>query len=172
MDSATGLPATAATPDERRVSRVFWMLPPAYHDWMVSQSIALAPAQDGAQAPAHDVARPNAAPAGPLVLTAPASFANFQMHPGSPAASQQLEVAGFTSDGSAWHSLRLVLDEAVIATGSDAARLRTLWPMSLGQHRFWLEGEQTPGGATQRSNIAQITVNEYAPAQVEFTSVN
>ena len=106
------------------------------------------------------------------MLTAPASFANFQMHPGSPAASQQLEVAGFTSDGSAWHSLRLVVNDTVIATAGDAARLRALWPMAPGQHRFWLEGEATPGAATQRSNIAQITVSEFAPAQVEYTSIN
>jgi hypothetical protein len=169
LDDATGLPATAATPDERRVSRVFWALPPAYRDWVVSQGIALAPTM-GAATTAQNVA--NAAPAGPLVLTAPASFANFQMHPGSPAASQQLEVAGFTADGSAWHSLRLVVDDAVIASAGDAAHLRARWPMTLGQHRFWLEGEATPGGLTQRSNVAQITVSDFAPAQVEYTSVN
>ena len=141
LDSGAGLPATAATPAERRVSRVFWVLPPAYRDWMVSQGIALAPMM-GAAATAQNAA--NATPAGPLVLTAPASFANFQMHPGSPAASQQLEVAGFTADGSAWHSLRLVVDDTVIASAGAAAHLRARWPMTLGQHRFWLEGEQRP----------------------------
>jgi penicillin-binding protein 1C len=162
LDSATGQPASAATPAERQVSRVFWRLPPAYHDWMVSQGIALAPTRTTAA---------NAAPAGPLVLSAPASFTNYQLHPGTPPANQQLEVAGFTADG-AWHSLRLMSESGVLATASGAARLRAQWPLQAGQHRFWLEGEQTPGGPTQRSDVAQITVGSFAPAQVEYTSVN
>jgi penicillin-binding protein 1C len=166
LDSATGQPATAATPAERQVSRVFWRLPPAYHDWMASQGIALAPAS-GATATNQHVAD-----AGPLVLTAPASFTNYQLHPGAPPASQQLEVAGFTADGDAWHSLRLMSDSGVLATASGAARLRTQWPLQAGQHRFWLEGEQTSGGPTQRSDAAQINVGGFAPAQVEYTSVN
>ncbi len=163
LDSATGQPATAATPDTRRVSRVFWLLPPEYHDWMVSQGIARAPSQTVAA---------SAAPSGPLVLTAPASFTNYQLHPGTSPASQQLEVAGFTADSSAWHSLRLMSDSGVLATASGAARMRAQWPLQAGQHRFWLEGEQTPGGPTQRSDVAQITVGSFAPAQVEYTSVN
>ena len=166
LDRATGLPATAATPADRRVTRLFWQLPPAYHDWMVSQGIALAPT--GGQEPAQL----SNAPAGPLVLTNPASFTNFQLHPGAPPATQQLEVGGFTSAGHGWHHLRLVVDDSVIATGSDVARLRAWWPMQVGQHRFWLEGEETPGGATQRSNVAQVSVAAYAPAPVEFTSIN
>ena len=79
---------------------------------------------------------------------------------------------GCNRDGSAWHSLRLVVNDTVIATAGNTARLRALWPMAPGQHRFWLEGEATPGAATQRSNIAQITVSEFAPAQVEYTSIN
>ena len=163
LDSATGQPATAATPAERQVSRVFWLLPPEYHDWMASQGIALAPVR---------IAAVSAAPVGPLVLTAPASFTNYQLHPGTPPASQQLEVAGFTADSSAWHSLRLMSDSGVLAMASGAARMRAQWPLQAGQHRFWLEGEQTPGGPTQRSDVAQITVGSFAPAQVEYTSVN
>ena len=163
LDSATSQPATAATPAERQVSRVFWLLPPEYHDWMASQGIALAPVR---------IAAVSAAPVGPLVLTAPASFTNYQLHPGTPPASQQLEVAGFTADSSAWHRLRLMSDSGVLAMASGAARMRAQWPLQAGQHRFWLEGEQTPGGPTQRSDVAQITVGSFAPAQVEYTSVN
>jgi len=130
---------------------------------MASQGIALAPVR---------IAAVSAAPVGPLVLTAPASFTNYQLHPGTPPASQQLEVAGFTADSSAWHSLRLMSESGVLAMASGAARMRAQWPLQAGQHRFWLEGEQTPGGPTQRSDVAQITVGSFAPAQVEYTSVN
>ncbi|MCB9158711.1 MAG: transglycosylase domain-containing protein [Caldilineaceae bacterium] len=38
VDTATGRRATANTPAARRQERVYWVLPPEYHDWMVSQN--------------------------------------------------------------------------------------------------------------------------------------
>src|SRR5690606_11729533 len=43
IDAATGQLATAATPPERQVQRLYWILPPIYTDWMIENGIALPP---------------------------------------------------------------------------------------------------------------------------------
>ncbi len=43
IDRGTGQLATDATPADRRGERVYWLLPPEYHDWMIGQGIAIAP---------------------------------------------------------------------------------------------------------------------------------
>ena len=43
IDLATGMRATEETPDNRRAEKIFRVLPPEYHDWMVAQGLAIAP---------------------------------------------------------------------------------------------------------------------------------
>ncbi|MBW7885026.1 MAG: penicillin-binding protein 1C [Caldilineaceae bacterium] len=162
IDRATGMPATDSTPPERRVERVYWMLPPEYHDWMVAHDIAIAP--PGSQALAADNgtgAVRNAANRAPLVLVAPASYTAYQIHPGLPQENQRLPVNGMSTDGRLWHSLRLMVDGELLATASNTTRIKGWWTMTLGNHRFWLEGEQVAGGSTVRSAEAQIRVEEF-----------
>ncbi len=177
IDLATGLPATDVTPVARRTERVYWLLPPEYHDWMVTQGIAIAPPHIFASAPgsasgltpAGNVAQ--AAPA-PLQLAAPASFTTYQLHPGLPQSNQQLEAAGYTADGHAWSNLRLLVDGQVIAETTDSARLHAWWPMMLGSHTLWLEGELAAGDTTQRSAAAQIHVDTFKPEAISLQMVN
>jgi penicillin-binding protein 1C len=154
MDRITGLPATEATPPEQRESRVYWFLPPEYHDWMVSQGIPLPPPMPAAQASASD-----ASPAAALILAAPADLAEYQLHPGRPLASQRIDVHGYAGDGRAWASLRLVVDGQVLAAGEERASLRAWWPLEPGEHRLWLEGEEVASGETVRSAAARVTVH-------------
>ncbi len=44
VDQATASLADDTTPKDRLQTRVYWMLPPEYHDWMVSQGIPMPPA--------------------------------------------------------------------------------------------------------------------------------
>ena len=183
IDRGTGQLATDATPADRRGERVYWLLPPEYHDWMIGQGIAIAPvgAATNAGGPgALAAAAPGGAaqagargqPAGPLQLASPASYTAYQLHPGVPAESQRLEAVGYTTDGRAWHSLRLVLDGQAIAEQSDSARLQAWWPMTLGAHTIWLEGEREQGGETIRSQMAQINVNPFTTQSVTMQVVN
>ena len=121
-----------------------------------------APAQAGARAE----------PAGPLQLASPASYTAYQLHPGVPEESQRLEAVGYTTDGRAWHSLRLMLDGQAIAEQADSARLQAWWPMTLGAHTIWLEGEREQGGETIRSQVAQINVNPFTTQSVTMQVVN
>jgi penicillin-binding protein 1C len=100
IDRTTGLHADESTPQERRAERVFWMLPPEYRDWMLSNGIALAPpARRQGQATItdasalHDGLSPIAERES-LILTAPTSNTAFQIHPSLPLASQRITVNG------------------------------------------------------------------------------
>jgi hypothetical protein len=143
---------------------------------MVSRGIAIAPAGEITTVAAHmtgdtGAGAPSAPPA-PLQLAGPASYAVFQLHPGLPEASQQLEAAGYTAGGEAWHSLRLVVDGQVLAEATGSARLRAWWPMTLGVHAIWLEGEREAGGETLRSAAAQISVDPFAAQSVTMQTVD
>ena len=180
IDRGTGQLATAATPTDRRGERVYWLLPPEYHDWMIGQGIAIAPVNAAgnttqlvADAPG-DALAPGAhsQPAGPLQLASPASYTAYQLHPGVPGESQRLEAVGYTTDGRAWHNLRLMLDGQAIAQETGSTRLQAWWPMTLGAHTIWLEGEREQGGETIRSQEAQINVNPFTAQSVTMQIVN
>ena len=157
IDRVTGLPATDATPPDQQASRVYWFLPPAYHDWMASQGIPLPPPLPATQVPAAEAT--DASSAAELVLAAPADLTEYQLHPGRPVASQRIDVHGYASDGRPWASLRLVVDGDVLAAGEQQADLRAWWPLEPGEHGFWLEGEQAAGDKTVRSAAARVTVH-------------
>jgi membrane carboxypeptidase/penicillin-binding protein PbpC len=155
IDQATGLTATPDTPLARRSDRVYWMLPPEYHDWMVSQGIPLAPpsldAVAGASTPAvHST--------GPLVLAAPTSNTAYRIHPGVPPDRQRVEVSGFVADGTSWAELRLMVDGRVIAEAQNAARLSVWWQFTPGNHTFWIEGKRLSGSEVESTAHALVVI--------------
>ena len=179
LDRATGLPADESTPTNRRTERVYWLLPPDYHDWMLAQGIPLAPPTvQAALAPQLlELAGNKTAAAGvyaeeqlrtPLRLIQPDAFAAYQLHPGLPAVNQRLRVEGIVADGARWAELRLVVDGATLAAAQDAARLSAWWEMAVGAHRFWIEGEPVAGGATVRSETVTVQVDEFVSDRVTW----
>ena len=83
-----------------------------------------------------------------------------------------MEAAGYTADGRRWHSLRLVVDGEVLAEEANAARLSVWWPLTLGRHSVWLEGERSAGSATVRSNLAQVSVDPFTTGAVTLQTVD
>jgi len=166
--------ATQDTPANRRGERVYWLLPPEYHDWMISQAIAIAPLGAPAAAAPGGVttAGTGSQSATLLQLVSPASFTSYQLHPGLPEESQRLEAVGYTSDGLAWRSLRLMVDGQVVAEQANSARLRSWWPMTLGAHTIWLEGERVASEQTVRSQVAQIHVDPFTTESITMQVVN
>lgn len=159
IDAATGLIANDETPENRRVERVYWMLPPAYHDWMLSQNIPIAPPSAAATAmnAVADQQAPEQATA-PLILAAPTSNTAYSLHPSMPRDRQRIEVAGYTAAGRAWAELRLVKDGEVLATAADATHLAAWWTLTPGTHHFWIEGTAAPGEPAARSSVALVVV--------------
>ncbi len=182
VDRVTGLRATSDTPRERTVERVYWLLPPQYHDWMVAQGIARAPrtvavpssvsgesVRNGEQAGAPaNTGVPNA---GALLLDAPTSNTAYRLHPGLPQASQRIQVGGYVQDGAAWSALRIVAEgpqgTRVVADAVDASRVAAWWAIEPGTWRFRLEGRRTPDAATEQSDAAVVVVEEMATATAQ-----
>lgn len=164
IDLATRLIATAATPSERIGERVYWILPPEYHDWMVSQGIPLAPPDPcESMANCRIVNRSATATSviNNLVLSEPTSNAAYQLHPGLPRANQRIAVGGYTSEGEQWTALRLIKDGTILAETQHAARLQSWWVLEPGQHHFWLEGKSTPDAAWVASTQALVVVENF-----------
>lgn len=160
VDVATGLRAGDGTPPERVQTRVYWVLPPAYHDWMVSQGIPIAPPATLSTLALAD-ATGQAPTDGPLVLTNPTSNTAYQLHPGVPAQNQRIRVGGYSADGRAWATLRLVKDGATVLQAADAVRLNGWWMLEAGTHRFWLEGEGDDG--TIARSAPSLVIVDAAP---------
>ena len=144
---------------------------------MVNQGIAIAPAgateaDDLVYSTGEGGASGAQSVNPPLRLTSPASYTAYQLHPGLDAGSQQLEAGGYTADGRRWHSLRLVVDGEVLAEEENAARLSIWWPLVLGSHSVWLEGEPSAGSPTVRSNIAQVSVDPFTTGAVTLQTVD
>ena len=158
IDQSTGLRAGPETPAARQSERVYWLLPPIYHDWMVSQGIPIAP--PAAATPENvNAADPQAqAQAQALMLTAPTSNTAYRIHPGVPSERQRIEIAGYAADGQPWAELRLVRDGEVLAQANAATQLRAWWVFTPGVHRFWLEGKRTLDAPTERSSVALVVV--------------
>ncbi|MGL4647778.1 MAG: penicillin-binding protein, partial [Caldilineaceae bacterium] len=168
VDRRSGLSATAATAAEQRVRRVYWRLPAQYRDWQRSRGIALipptvaagAPVQVAALAGANSGALPAATDA-PLLISSPAPNSAYRIHPGQPAATQRLQVAGRTGDGAPWARLRLVAEgpngaRVMVDEGAASTGLEGWWPLQAGGWRFLLEGQREADGPWERSVASAI----------------
>jgi hypothetical protein len=156
------LAATPETPTARRSERVYWLLPPEYHDWMVSQGIPLPP-------PTQDVMETTAVMAkatGPLVLAAPTSNTAYLLHPGVPRDRQRIEVSGYVADGAPWAELRLLADGQLLAEAQDATRLRAWWEFAPGSHTFWLEGKRRVDSQVEQTAPALVVIETSAATTV------
>ncbi|MBX3000014.1 MAG: transglycosylase domain-containing protein [Caldilineaceae bacterium] len=167
IDLSTGLRATAETPPERVVERVYWLLGPAYADWARAQGIPQPPPtthcgmgiaecgiENSPSLAAPDVGRTQSA----LILTAPIGASAYAIHPGVPPERQRIPVGGYVADGRPWHSLRLVVNGIPILTAEEAVRLDGWWVLTKGEHSFWLEGESNVKSTTIRSPEVRIVV--------------
>jgi membrane peptidoglycan carboxypeptidase len=167
IDLSTGLRATAETPPERIVERIYWVLGPAYADWARAQGIPEPPPRvecgmgNGECGMGQNVAlaEPSVGRAqAALVLSAPVGVSAYAIHPGVPQDRQRIPVGGYAADGRAWHTLRLIVDGETILSAQDAVRLDGWWVLTPGDHTFWLEGEPTVESSTIRSTEARIVV--------------
>ena len=167
IDLATRLMATADTPAEQVGERVYWFLPPEYHDWMVSQGIPIAPPAPCLTADCTEANRLTSAPGviNNLVLQEPTSHTAYQIHPGLPRTNQRINALGYTAGGEAWTTLRLVKDGVVLRETRNATRIQHWWVLEPGQHRFWLEGKATADGEWVMSTEAFVVVKNFVAVQ-------
>ena len=157
IDRATGQPATADTPIARISERIYWNLGPEYADWTGAQGIQRLEIPNfagNANTPTLQSPIPNPQS---LILSSPTPNSAYALHPGVPAERQRLPVRGYASGG-VWHNLRLLVDGEVIAQAENATTIESWWQLIPGPHRFWLEGEQSANGPTERTEVILIVV--------------
>ena len=165
IDRATGLRATADTPAERVVERVYTVLPPEAADWAREHGLSQpppaaegAPAQQAAAGEGQQVARAARAAGGPLVMSAPDEGAVYRLDPALPRRAQRISVSARPGAGVALRRVSLFVDGQPLAQ-FDAAPYEVLWPLEPGVHTFWAEAIAADGQHLE-SNRVSIKVQE------------
>jgi penicillin-binding protein 1C len=164
LDRGSGLRATADTPPDRIVTRVYTILPPEAQEWGREQGIAEPPPTDAAsglpgvgsaalaQLPASKVQDSG------LKMSSPDAGAIYRLDPGLPAEAQRIEV-------SAWPVSSLPLREVtLLVDGQPLSRLggppyKALWQLSPGLHVFSARGVAADGTLVA-SNDVHVEVRE------------
>ena len=100
-----------------------------------------------------------------MALRSPTHRSRYQLHPGAPGAVQQIALSGYANDGKRWAVLRFMVDGVPVVSAANARQLEGWWPLQLGEHQVWLEGERTAGAGIERSEVATITVDSFSPPQ-------
>lgn len=176
LDRATGLPATANTPLDRIVERVFTLLPPEARAWGEEQGIAgvddgrwamddgrwtadgerEACSAVGAACEPRDPGGQGASQA--LTMSSPDSGAVYRLDPGLPLSAQQIQVSAWASASARFSEVWLLVDGRPLAR-LVTAPYATLWQLEPGLHTFSAEGVTT-GGDLVTSNQVRVEVRD------------
>ncbi|MFN2226499.1 MAG: hypothetical protein ACK2UY_09335, partial [Anaerolineae bacterium] len=172
LDRATGLRATADTPPERVVERVYTVLPPEAADWARENGLPQPPppaapdrqvaavGEEGvlAGSAAADPALARAARGGPLVMAAPDEGAVYRLDPALPRTAQRIAVSARAGAGAILRRVTLYVDGRALAH-FDAAPYEVLWPLEPGVHTFWAEATGADGERIESDRV-RIEVQE------------
>jgi len=150
LDAATGLPATDATPPERRIDRVFVVLPPQARDWALANHLPMLPPEFAYQAAGTG----GAAHESPLRIVSPDAQTVYRITPTLPLESQQIRITALA--GQDFEQVTITLDGAALATLTKP-RYEAWWQLVPGQHEVYAEGI-TSAGEVIRSETVKFTV--------------
>jgi 1A family penicillin-binding protein len=157
LDRATGLRATADTPPERLVERVFTVLPPEAQDWAREQGILEPPSTPGDRQPqvqiaALDTGLAQAADSQPLVMSSPDSGAVYRLDPGLPRDAQQIEVSAWFGGAIRLSEVTLLVDGVPLARFEEPP-YSARWRLELGLHLFSAEGKAANGDRVSSNQV-------------------
>ena len=145
VDSATGLPANAATPADRRQKLTVFDFPPQLQRWAHAQSLPLF----------ADFSSPTGNAVTPLLaITSPQNGDTYQLSDQTALTNQQLPVEILAGPGVT--QVSLWLDGTQVQTFGTPPE-RFWWPLTEGPHTFQARGVDT-NGQTVVSALVQITV--------------
>jgi penicillin-binding protein 1C len=149
IDRATGLPADAATPPERREERIFLDLPPQAHDWARRHGLPLLP----------DVLAASRAPdsrnPGALVIASPDAYTVYQISRELPLEAQRLRIVAVGPPG--LHDVTIYLDSQALATSGNPP-FEAWWVLEAGDHTVTATGI-TAAGEVIASDARLFQVN-------------
>jgi 1A family penicillin-binding protein len=153
VDSSTGQLANDSTPQDRRVERVYQILPQEARDWAIRHGIDLPP--DGAQA----VAAQGADQQNALRLLMPDPYTVYQLTPNAPFETQRIRFAvAVPADAIA---VTYLLDDQIVETVTGEPWW-VRWALLPGRHVLRATA-LLADGTTQTSDPVVFTVVSYVP---------
>jgi penicillin-binding protein 1C len=167
VDRATGLQATADTPREQIVERVYAVLPPEAQAWAREQGLPQPPPAEPASEDTVGSAETSASDQnrialstngqGPsLAVNSPDAGAVYRLDPGVTRAAQRIVVSARSDAGAPLAQVALLVDGEELAR-FQAPPYRALWPLETGTHLFVAEGVDRNGKRIV-SNSVQVEV--------------
>jgi 1A family penicillin-binding protein len=146
IDRATGLRATADTPPERIVQKVYTVLPPEAEEWAREQGIAEPPpvVEEQGTGNGEQVASIPAGSGLPLVMGSPDDGSVYRLDPGLPRDAQRVEVSAWAAEGVWLAEVTLEVDGQPLAHFG-APPYEALWRLEPGRHVFSAEGQDRTG---------------------------
>jgi membrane carboxypeptidase/penicillin-binding protein PbpC len=160
LDRATGLRATADTPPEQIVERIYTLLPAEAQSWALEQGIPQPPPALEPQAAAGSqlVARVAGEREGSLVIRSPDHGEVYRLDPGLPRAAQMIRLSARPGAGISLLEVTLMVDGQPVAW-FETPPYEALWPLEPGVHLISAEGLEANGSRVM-SEAVRITVRE------------
>ncbi len=154
VDRETGLRATADTPPERVIERVYTVFPPEAQAWAAEQGFPQPPptSKGSGQLLAWSAEEP------PLVMTGPDQEATYRLDRSLPRTAQRIRVGARPGSGAALMEVTLMVDGRPLARFQKPP-YQVYWPLEPGPHTFWAEGVDEDG-VHVRSKEVHILVTE------------
>ena len=161
VDRATGLRASAATPPEQIVERVYTILPPEAQEWGRQQGIQEPPLVEPSAVSYQPSANPESKTAilsetkdqnPKLLMVGPDSGAVYQLDRGLPRESQRIAVSAVAGGGAALVEVVLYVDGRPL-TRLSAPPYKVMWQLEAGEHYFWAEGVDAVGNSIQSEKV-------------------
>ncbi len=149
IDRATGLLANDSTPPDRRVERVYAVLPQEARDWGIREGLSIPPSGAEVLVPDRDVG---------LRLLEPDPYTIFKLSLLIPAEAQRLRLTVGAPPGT--QSVTYIMDGEALGT-VDASPWDLWWSLQLGDHELVAQAQMSDG-STQTSAAIPFSVTSYA----------
>ncbi len=150
IDKQTGYLADDSTPQQRRQSQVYLVLPQEARDWALRNGVRPPPRNAPVQITDNKTG---------LRLLAPDPYTIFQVSPLTPLATQRLRLTVAAPAGTQNVTYRL---DGQIIGHVDASPWALWWPLALGEHDL-IATAMMSDGTQQISNSIHFSVTNYAP---------
>ncbi len=154
IDAATGLLADENTPEDRRVERVYLVLPAEAQAWAERAGVPTPP--EAGQTPSAAVSHTTDSSA-PLRFTSPDPYSVFRLSSVTPAESQRILISAIVPPGAT--RLTFLLDEAALTT-LDAPPWETWWVLERGTHVLLAQATLADGEMLESAPLP-FTVHGY-----------
>ncbi len=158
IDRATGLLADDNTPPDRRIERVYAVLPQEARDWGVRSGLPIPPSGAEVLVPDKDVG---------LRLLEPDPYTVFKLSPLIPAEAQRLRLTVGAPPGT--QSVTYIMDGETLGTVT-ASPWDLWWSLQIGDHELVAQAELSDG-STQTSAAIPFSVTTYAEPETHNEDV-